>query len=94
MKRPHFPIGGRSVSGSGGRPGQSSPGFAVQRGLGDGQPQPTAIENLRRLMDQDSGLTESRIAELRDRIARGEFLTRQAAESTASRLVDDGFDLG
>lgn len=93
MKRPHFPIGGRPASGLGGRPGQSPPGFAVQRGLSDARPQPTAIENLRRLMHQDLDLSESRIAELRDRVARGEFLTRQAAESTASRLVDDGFDL-
>ena len=58
-----------------------------------GSGQPTEIESLRRLMNRDTGLSKERISELRDRIANGEFLTREAAEVTASRLVDDGFDL-
>ena len=31
--------------------------------------------------------------ELRDRVASGAYLTRDAAEATASRLLDENFDL-
>jgi len=93
MNRPHFPIGGRSTGSLGGHCGQQIADSGGYAGLQSGHPKPTAIENLRRLMHQDSTLSDERISEYRERIARGDFMTRQAAEATASRLMDDGFDL-
>jgi len=53
----------------------------------------TAIENLRRLMTTDTPISEDRISELRDRVASGAYLTRNAAEITASRMLDENIDL-
>lgn len=50
---------------------------------------------MRELMNCDTTITETRAAELRDRVARVDFLTREAAAATATalRLFDDKFDL-
>ena len=93
MKRPHFPIGGRSGTGNMRSQGDPSDGFAAQEPYAAELPELTAIEKMRGLMSRDIALTEARVAELRDRVARGDFLTREAAEATASRLFDDNFDL-
>lgn len=94
MNRPHFQIGGRSAAGFSGPPAARHSMLPAQYGLSDSwSHQGTEIENLRRLMNYDQPLSDQRLAELRDRVAKGEFLTRAAAEATAGRLVDDGFDL-
>jgi len=84
MKRPHFPISGRSEAGN-----MRNQGNPYEAEL----PELIAIEEMRLLMSHDIAMTEARIAELRDRVACGDFLTREAAEATASRLFDDNFDL-
>lgn len=95
MHRPHFSIGGRiGANTSGQLPSQSEPMSSLQQLNSAGQSRATAIENLRRLMSRDVSLSEDQIAALRDRVARGDFLTREAAEATASRLLDNNFDLG
>ena len=55
--------------------------------------QRTSLERLHPLLQQESPLSHRRISELRDRVAAGDFLTRQAAEATASRMLDESFDL-
>ena len=93
MKRPHFPTSGRSGAGNMRSQGDPSDGFAAQEPYETEIPELTAIEKMRALMSRDIAMTEARITELRDRVARGDFLTREAAEATASRLFDDNFDL-
>ena len=94
MNRPHFSIGGRSGANFAEQLcSQLEPMWSCRGLINSGHPQATAIENLRRLMSSDLPLTADRIAELQDRVARGDFLTRDAAEATASRLLDDNFDL-
>ena len=87
MNCPHFPMSGRTAAGSfssrTGMPGQL---------IGPGSSR-TEIENLRRLMNDGPVFTERMLAEFRDRVARGVYFTRSAAEATASRLLDDNIDL-
>ena len=94
MNRPHFSIGGRSGADFAEQLRSQSESTWSCRGLiSPGQPQANAIEKLRRLMSTDVPMSADRIAELRDRVSRGDFLTRESAEATASRLMDDNFDL-
>lgn len=86
MNRPHFSTGGCSWRPLAGR-------HSDRPSLSDAPPPRTEIEYLRRLLRQELPMTDARLAELRDRVAKGVFLTRQAAEATASRLIDDNFDL-
>ena len=87
MNCPHFSMSGRAATGSfGGRTWTAG-------GLISPSPSRTEIENLRRLMNDEPVFTESMLAEFRDRVARGVYFTRSAAEATASRLLDDNIDL-
>ena len=88
MNRPHFQLSGGNAF-----PIRSSAGSALSSTGGSDDSGATSLERLRRLSRQQTGLSDDRIAELRDRIASGASLTRSAAELTASRLVDDNFDL-
>ncbi len=94
MNRPHFPIGGRSEAGFTGQSGDPLEGLnAQQNSTAHGMSVSGAVEYMRQLVNRDREFTEARISELRDRVARGDFLTREAAEATASRLFDANFDL-
>lgn len=94
MNRPHFPVSGRSGAGDPGgfrqRPASLS---SLSGSVHSEAPGRTEIENLRLLMQQAPPLSDRRLSELRDRVARGEFTTRAAAEVTAGRMLDEGFDL-
>jgi hypothetical protein len=94
MNRPHFSISGRSGANFAEQLRSQSEATWSSRGLtSSSQPPATAIENLRLLMSRDVPISADRIAALRDRVSRGEFFTREAAEATASRLLDDNFDI-
>ncbi len=94
MNRPHFALGGQSGNRFTSRQSDQPLGLASCGGLADsGQPRPTEIENLRKLMQHGQPMSEERLREYRDKVARGDYFTRAAAESTASRLLDDGIDL-
>lgn len=94
MNRPHFPMSGRIGAGFPGGFGERQGSLSSSHGPGQSAtPRRTEIENLRLLMQNALPLSDQRLSELRDRVARGEFTTRAAAEATAGRLLDDGFDL-
>ena len=89
MNRPHFQLGEGGVFPL--RPQDRTLGEAG--GLNTQNPDGTSIERLRRLLRQETELSEAKISELRDRVASGIYLQRSAAEQVASRLMDSSFDL-
>ena len=48
-----------------------------------------SIDQLRQMMDRQPPMSEERMAEIRRKLASGEYLTRGAAELSADRLLDD-----
>jgi len=85
MNRPHFSIPGQHRSGR----GNDHFGDGFQAG-GSSR---TEIENFRQLMRTSGDLTADEVGVFRNRVALGLYLTRDAAEATASRLIDENFDL-
>ncbi len=93
MNRPHFPIAGRSGMGDASMWNTGGERQSLLGAASSGSINGTALENLRRLMAADAPMSEARISELRDRVASGAYLTRNAAEVAASRMLDENFDL-
>jgi len=93
MNRPHFPIAERTGLGDGSIWNATAHHQPLLSSASAGNISGTALENLRRLMATNVPLSADRVSELRDRVASGAYLTRNAAEITASRMLDDNFDL-
>ncbi|MCP4783306.1 MAG: hypothetical protein GY903_00285 [Fuerstiella sp.] len=49
-----------------------------------------SVEDLRRMMHNEPEVRQELLNEVRQKLARGDFLTRDAAEESARRLVDSG----
>jgi len=49
-----------------------------------------SVEELRRMMQNDPEVRQEFLNEIRQKLARGDFLTRSAAEESAGRLLDSG----
>ncbi len=49
-----------------------------------------SVEDLRRMMHNEPEVREELLNEIRRKLARGDYLTRNAAEQSAGRLVDSG----
>ncbi|MFY9252497.1 MAG: hypothetical protein WAO83_03515 [Fuerstiella sp.] len=49
-----------------------------------------SVAELRQLMNRDVTPRDEYLAELKNRLQNGEFLTRAAAEQSAQRMIDDG----
>ena len=93
MNRPHFPIAGRTGMGASAAWNATSADQSLLGSAAAESVNRTAIENLRRLMSTDTPMSADRISELRDRVASGAYLTRNTAEITAVRMLDENFDL-
>ena len=49
-----------------------------------------SVEDLRRMMHNEPEVRQQLLNEIRQKLARGDFLTRSAAEESAGRLLDTG----
>ena len=49
-----------------------------------------SVEDLRRMMHNEPELRQELLNEIRQKLTRGNFLTRSAAEQSAGRLLDSG----
>ncbi len=93
MNRPHFPIAVQTGMGAKFTWNATAADHSLAGLKAAGSNNGTAIENLRRLMATETAMSADRVAELRDRVASGAYLSRNAAELTASRMLDENFDL-
>lgn len=48
-----------------------------------------SLDQLKEMMERQPPMSDERMAEIRRKLIKGEYLTRQAAEMSADRLLDD-----